>query len=263
MRKSVHAFSLTLLATALVLGCGESTGPGELSFEWSGQIAQGDVLEIKGINGSIEVTLASGATTEVTAFKRSDANDPDSVTVEVVEHAGGITICAVYPDVPGQPVNECLPGDQGHMSVQDNDVAVNFTVLLPAGVVFTGNTINGSVTADDLLSNVFLETINGDVRVSTTQLALAETVNGSVDASIGLTTWDRDLEFSSVNGNVTVEVPAATNAEVRARFANGSISTDFALTEVAPGDWRGTLGSGGRVLTIETVNGNVALRQGP
>ncbi len=264
MRRLAQAASLTLLAAAFVLGCDGSTGPGELSFEWSGQIAQGDELEVKGINGGIEVTLASGSTAEVTAFKRSDRNDPDSVTVEVVEHAGGITICAVYPDVPGQPANECLPGDQGHMSVQDNDVEVNFTVLLPAGVVLTGNTINGSVTADGLLGNAFLVTINGDVRVSTTQLALGTTVNGSVDASIGLNTWDRDLAFSSVNGNVTVEVPAATNAEVRARTANGSISSEFSeVVEVGPNDWRGTLGSGGRLLTIATVNGNVALRQGP
>jgi DUF4097 and DUF4098 domain-containing protein YvlB len=264
MRRSAYAASLALLAAAFVSGCGGSTGPGELTDEWSGQIAQGDMLEIKGINGSIEVTLASGATTEVSAFKRADRNDPDSVTVEVVAHAGGITICAVYPDVPGQPVNECQPGDGGHMSVQDNDVEVSFTVLLPAGVVFAGNTINGSVTADDLLSNAFLSTVNGDARVSTTQLALASTVNGSVDATVGLITWDRDLAFSSVNGNVTVDVPAATNAEVRLRTASGSITSEFSeVVEVGPNDWQGTLGSGGRQPTLATVNGNVALRQGP
>ena len=264
MRRSAYAVSLALLAAAFVLGCGGSSGPGELTDEWSGQIAQGDVLEIKGINGSIEVTLASGSTAEVSAFKRADRNDPDSVTVEVVQHAGGVTICAVYPDVPGQPANECLPGDQGHMSVQDNDVEVSFTVVLPAGVVFTGNTINGSVTADELLSNAFLTTVNGDVRVSTTQLALATTVNGSVDAVIGLVTFDRDLAFSSVNGTVTVEVPAGTNATVRLRTANGSISTEFSeVVEVAPNDWQGTLGSGGQQLTLATVNGNVALRRGP
>ncbi len=254
---------LAVPAALLLTGCDELTGPGELAFEWSGQIAQGDQLEIKGINGGIQVTLASGSTTEVTAHKRADRNDPDSVTVELVEHPGGITICAVYPDVPGQPANECQPGDGGHMSVQDNDVEVSFTVLLPAGVVFTGTTINGSVTADELLSNAFLETINGEVRVSTTQLALAETVNGDVTASVGLVTWDRDLTFSTVNGNVAVEVPAATNAEARVLTVNGSVSSDFTLTEVALGDWRGTLGAGGRALLVSTVNGNASLLRGP
>lgn len=263
MRRSAQAVSLTLLAAVFMLACGESTGPGEVALEWSGQVAQGDELEIKGINGNIEVTLAAGSIASVTAFRQGDQNDPDSVTVEVVEHARGVTICAVYPDVLGQLPNECLPGDEGHVSAQNNDVQVTFTVLLPAGVVLSASTINGTVTADDLLSNAFVSTINGDLRVSTTQLALASTVNGSVDAAIGLITWDRDLTFSSVNGNVTVEVPAATNAEARATTANGSMSSDFTLVEVAPGDWRGTLGSGGRLLRLATVNGNVVLRQGP
>lgn len=262
--RPVYVLAIGAVALLLVAGCGDSTGPGELAFEWSGQIAQGDQLEIKGINGAIEVTLASGSTTEVRAHKRADRSDPDSVTVEVVEYAGGITICAVYPDVPGQPANECLPGDQGHMSVQDNDVQVNFTVLLPAGVVLAGRTINGAVTADELLSSAFVSTINGDVRVSTTQLALASTVNGSVTASVGLITWDRDLTFSSVNGNVEVEVSPATNAEVRASTANGAVSSEFTeVVQVGPGDWRGTLGSGGRLLTVATVNGNVSLLRGP
>lgn len=261
--RSAHVFALGAVGALLAAGCGDSTGPGELAFEWSERIPQGDMLEIKGISGSIVVALGPGPNTEVTARKRADRNDPDSVTIEVVRHSGGVTICAVYPDVPGQPPNECLPGDQGHMSVRDNDVEVNFAVALPAAVVFSGQTINGDVTASGLFSNAYLETVNGVVNVSTTQLATARSVNGWVSAVIGLTTWDRDLEFVSVNDDVTVEVPAATNAEVRASTANGSVSSDFALTEVAPGDWRGTLGSGGRQLTLATVNGNVALRQGP
>jgi DUF4097 and DUF4098 domain-containing protein YvlB len=260
----VRIFALAAAGALLAAGCGDSTSPGELSFAWSDRIAQGDQLEIKGINGSITVALGPGPNTEVTAQERGDRNDPDSVTIEVVRHSGGVTICAVYPDVPGQPPNVCLPGDQGHMSVQDNDVEVDFAVALPAAVEFSGQTINGNVTAGGLFSNAFLETINGVVQVSTTQLATAQSVNGWVNATIGLTTWDRDLTFASVNDDVTVGVPAATNAEVRLTTANGSVNSDFSeVVEVGPNDWRGTLGSGGRHLTLATANGNVALRRGP
>lgn len=262
--RPLHGLALGTVVLLLVTGCGDSTGPGDLTFEWSGQIAQGDQLEIKGINGDIEVTLAAGSQAEVRAYKRGDRSDPDSVTVEVVEYDGGVTVCAVYPDVPGQPANECLPGDQGHMSVQDNDVEVNFVVLLPAGVVLRGNTINGSVTADDLLSNAFVSTVNGDLRVTTTQLARASTVNGSVTAAVGLVTWDRDLTFSSVNGNVDVEVPAGTNAVVHLTTANGNLSSEFSeVVQVSTGVWQGTLGSGGRELTVASVNGDVQLLRGP
>jgi DUF4097 and DUF4098 domain-containing protein YvlB len=65
-----------------------------------------------------------------------------------------------------------------------------------------------------------------------------------------------------VNGDVTVTVPAAANAEVRAVAANGSVTSDFSLTESAPGDWRGTLGSGGQLITLTSANGDVTLLRG-
>ena len=256
--------TLSLLAAGVaLLACGDSTGPGGIPIEdeWSGQMEAGDVLEILGVNGGISATAAPGSEATVSFTKQGIGDDPASVTGEVVEHAGGVTICAVYPDVPGQPANECAVGG-GHMSVQDNDVQVTFTVTVPAGVTFEGWTVNGGVTADDLESDASLWTVNGSLIVSTTQLADATTVNGSITAVIGQATPNRDLPFTAVNGNVTVTVPAATNAEARLVTVSGNVNSDFTLTEFAPGDWRGTLGSGGRALTLTTVNGNVTLIRG-
>ncbi len=260
-----NALTLSLAAAAIaVAGCGDSTGPGGVPIddEWRGQMAAGDVLEIKGVNGGVIASAAAGTEAVVTTTRRGTQSDPATVTVEVVEHAGGVTICAVYPDVPGQAPNECLPGNQGTMNVQNNDVEVTFTVSVPAGVIFVGKTVNGGLTATSLASDAYLTTVNGSVSVSTTQLATALTVNGSVTAAIGLATPDEDLSFTAVNGPVAVTVPAAINAEVRAATANGSVTSDFTLNQFAPGDWRGTLGSGGRLLTLTTVNGDVTLSSG-
>jgi DUF4097 and DUF4098 domain-containing protein YvlB len=73
---------------------------------------------------------------------------------------------------------------------------------------------------------------------------------------------DRDLEFVTVNGNVTVEAPANTNAAVELTAANGNASSDFSLTRINAGSMRGTLGSGGFDLRLVTVNGNVELLRG-
>jgi len=252
---------LALVPLALV-GCDDTTGPNDGDFDWSGSIAQGDAIEIKGINGDLIASVATGNTVMVTAAKEGLENDPAEVHIDVVTHEGGVTICAVYPDAPGQPANECAPGDDGHLTAQDNDVTVTFWISVPAGVDFVGETVNGSVSADDLESDAFATTVNGNVTVGTTQLAAAQTVNGSITIDIGLTDWGRDLAFLTVNGHVTVEVPAATNADVRLTTANGTISSDFPLTQVAPGDVRGTIGSGGRFLRLTTVNGNVMLERG-
>ena len=254
---------LTIFVAATLVHCGESTGPNGLDFDWSGTIDQGDAIEIKGVNGNIIASAVSGTTVRVTATKQAQQSDPALVDIEVVTHAGGVTICAVYPDVPGQPPNECAPGNQGQMSVQNNDVEVDFTVTVPAGVDYIGTTVNGSVGGSGLGSNAFGTTVNGDVTVSTSEIATAITVNGTINAAIGLTDWGRDLNFAAVNGNVTVEVPSGTNAEARLVTVNGSISSDFSLTEVSPGNVQGTLGTGGPFLRLTTVNGNVRLDRGP
>lgn len=232
------------------------------AFDWAGSVAPGLAIEIKGISGSIEASLATGDRVEVSATKKGRANAPSSVTIEVVEHAGGVTICAVYPDVPGSSPNECAPGQQGNMSNRDNDVEVTFSVRVPPAVEFIGRTIAGSVTAKGLQSAAGGYTIAGDVELATTGIAEGSTVSGSVSVTLGDPEPWRDLEFAAIDGNVTVRVPQATNARVRAASVNGSVASDFALSEAAPGTWRGTLGSGGAMVSLSAVNGDVQLLAG-
>jgi DUF4097 and DUF4098 domain-containing protein YvlB len=257
----VNEFRISVVAVLAlaVTGCGDTTGPISVDTEWSGTVDQGDAIEIKGINGDIIASSTSGNSVIVTASKEGDESDPAEVDIEVITHSGGVTICAVYPDVPGELPNECAPGADGRMNTRDNDVEVTFWVAVPAGVDFVGSTVNGSVNGADLASNAFAYTVNGDVRFSTSQLVTAATVNGSIDARIGLADWDQDLGYTTVNGNISVHVPAETNADVYLHTVNGSITADMTLTIVSPGDIRGVLGNGGRTLAMTTVNGNIEL----
>ena len=135
--------------------------------------------------------------------------------------------------------------------------------LLPDGVVVVGKNVTGDLEATGLRSDVFLNTVYGDIRASTTRLATAKTLSGSIMASIGLPDWGRDLEFATMTGDVQVMIPAAGNAEVRAAARSGRIRSDFPLSEVLPGDMRGTIGSGGPTLRLTTLAGDVTLRRGP
>src|SRR5687767_4255220 len=82
-------------------------------FQWRGAVAQGRAIEIKGINGDIRAEPSGGNEVEVVAVKRAERDNPDSVRIEVVPHAGGVTVCAVYPSRDGQRPNECVPGEGG------------------------------------------------------------------------------------------------------------------------------------------------------
>jgi hypothetical protein len=221
---------------ALPIACSDSTGPngpepgGMESFEWSGQIAPGSAVEIKNLNGDVRASQAAEGTVRVVARKRGETDDPSTVRIEVVETEQGVTVCAIYPDVPGRPVNRCLPGLEGQQSSWGNDVEVTFDVEVPAGRDFVGRTLGGSIEATGLDGLVIARSMWGDIDISTSGLADGTTLYGNLDASIGRAVWDRDLVFSSLNGDLTVRVPTDTNAEVWGSTANGSISTDFPLT---------------------------------
>jgi DUF4097 and DUF4098 domain-containing protein YvlB len=188
------------------------------------------------------------------------------VEIRVVEHADGVTVCAVYPsDNPSEP-NECRPGQGGRMNTRNNDVRVDFTVHVPSGVRFIGRTVNGEVRAVSLGSDVAAYTVNGSIQVSAGGQAQAQTVNGSVTASMAAMSWSQPLKFETVNGSITVEIPAGTNTQFQAETVNGQISTDFPLTvqgRINPKHIAGTIGSGGRALLLKTVNGSIQLRRKP
>jgi DUF4097 and DUF4098 domain-containing protein YvlB len=264
MRQGSAGLAL-LCAVVWMIGCNDTTAPNGSdggTLEWSGQVAAGDQVEVKGISGDITFRLSTGTQVEVAASKTSQDDDIDEVTVEVVEHAGGVTICAVYPNVPGQPANECLPGDRGNLSSEQSDVQVNFTIDVPAGITLVGRTIAGTVSAENVENDAFLSTIAGNIVLSTTEIGEGSTISGNVTATIGSASWGQDLAFQVITGNVTVTIPANTNAVVEATVITGSIDSDFTLTQVSPVHRQGTLGTGGPTLTLSTVTGNLTLLSG-
>jgi hypothetical protein len=233
-------------------------------FQWHGAIPQGQAIEIKGVNGDVRAEPSGSNEVEVVAVKHARRDNPDSVRIEVVPHAGGVTICAVYPSRDGQRANECLPGDAGRMNVQNSDVSVRFTVRVPAGVALVGKTVNGEIEALRLNGDVTLSTVNGSVNFSTTAGGRATTVNGSIRGAMGRADWSNTLDMATVNGSITLTLPPDLSTDVRATTVNGDISSDFPLTisgRVSRRKVEGTIGGGGRLLSLDSVNGSITLKR--
>ena len=250
--------STTLVVLSLCAAWGAA---GSDSFHWTGKVPAGQLLEIRGVNGSIRAEPSSGKDVEVVATKTGQIYDPESIGVQVVEHNGGVTICVVYPSANGRPT-ECLPGASNPLSSFNNDVNVDFTVRVPKGVRFVARTVNGQVEAKALEADTEGHTVNGNVRLSTAGAARGDTVNGSIVASMGKITGDS--KFSTVNGGITLEMPSSTGAEIHAGTKNGRINTDFPLDvqgEYVSRHADGAIGHGGPELTIMTVNGTINLRR--
>jgi hypothetical protein len=243
---------------------GQAAAQQSENFEWRGRIEAGKALEIRNVNGAIHATATTGREVVVTAVKSGRRSDPSEVKIEVVPHDGGVTICAVYPPRHDRP-NECQPGGGGRNDTNNNDVEVEFTVQVPAGVAFTGATVNGDVQVRDLAGDVQANTVNGDVDVTAAGLVAGETVNGSVHVAMGRADWTGAMEFKTVNGSITVQVPASLSAVLDASTVNGDIESDFPITvqgKFGPRRLHGTIGNGGRELRLETVNGGITIRKG-
>jgi hypothetical protein len=265
MRTRLTAF-LAVPAAALLLAAARNDAPVQEDFHWSGTVAAGQRLEIKGVNGAIRAEPASGNQVEVTAVKRRGREGRvEDVRIERVMHDGGVTICAVYPSGRRNRPNRCTAGDEWNTSVEDNDVRVEWTVRVPRGVHFMGATVNGAVSALDLPADATVSTVNGAVTVSAAGVVEASTVNGDIEATTGREDAGRDLAFTTVNGDILLQVPAGFRARVDAELLNGRIESDFPL-DIRRGRYvgssaEGEIGRGGHRLKLETVNGTLEIRR--
>ena len=238
-------------------------------FEWSGRVAQGRTLEVRGISGNIRAVLASGDRAEVYAEKHGRSRDFDDVHIEVVEDGDGVIVCAIYGDNRrdscGYDDDDDWSDRRGNRSI---NVSVDFEVRVPAGVEFIGAMVSGDVRAEDLESEVTATTVSGDVFVSTTEVAWGTTVSGEIEIAMGSSNWD-DLHFSTVSGDITLFLPSGLDADVEFESLSGDFDSDFDVAverqsrrrRTFGSRVRGTIGEGGRKLSFNTVSGDVTLRR--
>jgi hypothetical protein len=249
------------IATALVLSTSLAAQDQGHEFRWSGTLAPEKVVEIKNLNGTIAAGPASGDQIEVTAVKSGP--DADRVKIEVVPSGEGVTFCAIYPGGLFGSSGTCEPGEHWHSNnVHGDKTKVDFTVRLPENLRFSAQNVNGSIKAEGLGRFVHATSVNGSVHVSTKNFAELSTVNGSIEGRMGRADWTGTLKISTVNGSVDLTMPGSLSADVKFRSVNGHMNSDFPLTVSGSFGGRkmdGRVGSGGRELVVETVNGSVSL----
>jgi hypothetical protein len=212
---------------------------------WHGWIPSGQVVEVNNIHGNVSAELADGDEIEVIAVKRG-SSDPAQVAIDVVEHKGGVTICAVYPDADSAHPFDCRPSHGGGFQVAStsdstarvrwdnggggdvllNDLRVDFVIRLPKRLRFIGRTIDGDVSAHMLA---------------------------------------QDVEAHSVLGDVRVDLSVRQGGEVHAESAKGRVSSEFPLSMRSCGGHgmlaSGRVGHAHRILRLKTDAGDIHLER--
>lgn len=224
-------------------------------FHWNGKLATDQTVTVKTINGEIQADPASADEVEVTA--EASGTYAQQVNFQVRQDSDGVTICETYPGH-----DSCGGHSMGNHN-NDDHTRISYQIRVPAANRFAGQSVNGNVTARNLDRQVKASTVNGNVKASTKSWAEAESVNGSVDVTMGNANWTGTLRLASVNGAIHVTLPPNANTDVDVRSVNGSFHSDFPVTSNSflSHHVQGRVGSGGRELDLRTVNGSVSLEK--
>lgn len=267
-----RAFATLAFVSTLAAPAAAQSTQTENAFNWNGRIATGQWIRVRNLNGAITVGQASGDNVEVTATKRWRRGDPSAVTFATKKFGAGeesVVICALWGDRSFCDEDGYRSTGNGYSTNRNNnnDVSVDFRVLVPRGVKVGVATINGDVIVDGTSSDVEAGTINGEVDVTAAggSRVSGTNVNGNVRARLSRVESDGRLDFHTVNGSVVVEFPSTTNADLDMQTVNGSLNTNFEMTingRLDPKRIRTHIGrSGGPLIKVGTVNGSIDLRR--
>jgi hypothetical protein len=246
-----------LLATTLTASAFEP-----VTFEWKGEMQPGQILEIWNINGSIKSEAAVGSEAEISVQIIGTKPDPGSIRIHVLPYSDGILACTIYEGL-SRP-EYCLPGLEPSLSLNNNDIRVEYSLKVPAGVKLVAKTVNGGISAGLPASEIVANAVNGQIVVSTRMPVTANLVNGTILASLEGENWTGGRGLHTVNGSIDVEVPETIDAEVKAGTVWGFLTTDFPI-QVQHGfvgsSLIGSINHGGAKLEMTTVNGSIHLQK--
>ena len=242
------------------------------AYQWAGRIDPGKTVDVRGIRGHVQATPSSGKAVEVMALPRDDAFSGE---VRVVEQAGSLVICLPDPNNP-----DACAADTRHADVTDGQPRVDIVALIPRGVHFSGQTLDGDVTVIGLHSDVEAVTVDGDifvqatgrvsahavegdVKLRTASYARATTRAGDIHARIGRTDWTGSMPFDTDEGDITVELPENAHTDIDLHVeADGHLKSVIGMRRQNSREgehFRGRLGRGGRLLAIHTKDGNITI----
>lgn len=215
----------------------------------------GGRLSVENVNGSITVTGGSGNSVEIIAIKKADNQETlDGIEIEISHSPDYIEI---ETDLP----------ESNHWIMRGNSGAqVTYKIIVPAGTNLESvETVNGNVEISGVSGDVHAESVNGSL--DCTDLASSasfSTVNGSINASFVKLEGQQKVKAETVNGRVTIRLPADADVNVSADTLNGGINgSDFGLKTdkgFIGSDLNGSIGNGSARLNIDTVNGSIKLR---
>jgi DUF4097 and DUF4098 domain-containing protein YvlB len=247
---------LLVVATAWVLGrhsnheASAAVAEGQKEIRQSFRLAPGAQVEVRGINGSVDIETTDSDAAEVHIIRTArDSADLDRQQIIVEQTPTSLNIYS--KKTGGGGLFGMFHGGQVHNQVM---------LKLPRRIELTTKGVNGPVKVGELDGAVHLSGINGRVEVAqSANFAEVSGINGGV--SIGVARLGADgLKISGINGGVEIRLANDLNADVNVKGLNGSVSLNLpnvTTQEKERSSLHAQLGTGGTPITVSGVNGGV------
>jgi hypothetical protein len=217
------------------------------------RLQKGGVVSVDGRpNGGVQVTGGEGDGVVVRAVVQTRArSDADAkalaATVRVITNGG--------------PIHADGPTTRG-----ETQWSVSFVLSVPRRTDLDVETENGGIRVQNVEGRMRLTAENGGIALS----ALAGDVraraqNGPVRVSLAGSRWQgAGLDAETVNGPVTVGIPAGYAAHLETGTVNGRTAIDIPLTVTGHVDlqhFSTDIGGGGPLIRVVTTNGPVSVHR--
>lgn len=200
---------------------------------------------------------------------RVEGWDQPDVLVRAVVQTWGETdldarnvLGAVRVDAAGARVTAEGPERDGDRSRRG--WSVSYRIWAPRQTALDLVARNGGVSIHAMQGEARFTTTNGGVTLDDVSgRIVGRTANGGVTVRLSGARWEgAGLDVETTNGGVTLTMPRDYSAALEVGTVNGGLRSDFPVT--LPGgrgrELRTTLGSGGPLIKVRTVNGGVRLQ---
>jgi DUF4097 and DUF4098 domain-containing protein YvlB len=143
--------------------------------------------------------------------------------------------------------------------------AVSYEVFVPRRTGLNLKAHNGGIRISDVSGEIDFDCLNGGV--SLTRLGgtvKGRTTNGGLKVELAGSRWEgEELNVSTTNGGVSMEVPENYSARLETGTVNGRIAVDFPVNVSGEINRQltATLGSGGQLIRAYTTNGGVSIKR--
>lgn len=253
-------FALLLVIAAFFVGrqvkrfkAGHADEPGRQETRQSFRLDPGARVEVKGINGSVEINTSETDTADVrVAYEAANPEDLEGRRV-VVEHTESELIVRGEGQEGAGGIWRWLNGG--------GDVRVAVILNVPRRVSVTAKGVNGPVEVGEVEGALEVSGVNGRAElVQSGGRAEVSGVNGNVTLRVARLAPE-GFEVKGVNGNVEISLASAADADLEVKGHNGNVSLNLPNVTMQERETHGRLrarfGAGGAPLTVKGVNGNV------